>query len=68
MKPEGEEQTYLGVSVFEGTYRYMGMKLVPSWRQYVRGAHGAVVGARRNVGASELGCQPSLVCAKYCMD
>ena len=31
MKPEGEEQTYLGVSVFEGTYRYMGMKLVPSW-------------------------------------
>lgn len=31
MKPEGQEQTYLGVRVFEGTYRSMDMRLVPSW-------------------------------------
>lgn len=31
MKPDGEDKTYLGVAVFEGTYSYLGMKLVPSW-------------------------------------
>ncbi len=30
-KPTGETRDYLGVSVFEGTYDYAGMKLVPSW-------------------------------------
>lgn len=29
--PEGEERTYLGVRVFEGHYRYRGMRIVPSW-------------------------------------
>jgi hypothetical protein len=31
MKPEGEWHTYLGVDVFEGTYTYAGMRIVPSW-------------------------------------
>ncbi|NYF09610.1 hypothetical protein HDC94_000766 [Leifsonia sp. AK011] len=30
-KPEGETREYLGVSVYEGTYEYAGMRLVPSW-------------------------------------
>lgn len=30
-KPVGETRDYLGVSVFEGTYEYAGMRLVPSW-------------------------------------
>ncbi|MDO7882837.1 glucoamylase family protein [Salinibacterium soli] len=30
-KPVGETREYLGVSVFEGTYEYAGMRLVPSW-------------------------------------
>ena len=29
--PEGENRTYLGVEVFEGHYRYRGMRIVPSW-------------------------------------
>ncbi|MBA2537735.1 MAG: DUF3131 domain-containing protein [Actinobacteria bacterium] len=31
MKPEGVWRTYLGVDVFEGTYKYAGMRIVPSW-------------------------------------
>jgi hypothetical protein len=31
MQPTGETHTYLGVSVFEGTYQYAGMRIVPSW-------------------------------------
>lgn len=31
MKPQGETRTYLGVDVFEGTYEYRGLRLVPSW-------------------------------------
>jgi hypothetical protein len=31
MRPEGEWHTYLGVDVFEGTYTYAGLRLVPSW-------------------------------------
>lgn len=30
-KPVGAEATYLGVPVFEGTYGYRGMRLVPTW-------------------------------------
>ena len=30
-KPRGVSQTYDGVTVFEGTYRYADMRLVPSW-------------------------------------
>ncbi len=30
-KPEGEYRTYLGIRVFEGHYRYRGMRIVPSW-------------------------------------
>jgi Putative glucoamylase/Protein of unknown function (DUF3131) len=30
-RPVGDWQTYFGVSVFEGAYRYAGMQLVPSW-------------------------------------
>jgi len=29
--PEGEDREYLGVTVFEGHYRYRGMRIVPSW-------------------------------------
>jgi hypothetical protein len=29
--PEGEERTYFGVPVYEGHYRYRGMRIVPSW-------------------------------------
>ena len=31
MRPEGVTRTYLGVDVFEGHYRYAGMRIVPSW-------------------------------------
>ena len=31
MRPEGVTRTYLGVDVFEGHYRYRGMRIVPSW-------------------------------------
>ena len=31
MKPHGVTRTYLGVDVFEGHYRYRGLRLVPSW-------------------------------------
>ncbi|HET8683448.1 MAG TPA: glucoamylase family protein [Micromonosporaceae bacterium] len=31
MLPVGEYREYLGVSVFEGAYRYRGLQLVPSW-------------------------------------
>ena len=31
MKPRGVTRTYLGVDVFEGSYRYRGMRIVPSW-------------------------------------
>ncbi|NUR97454.1 MAG: cellobiose phosphorylase, partial [Kribbellaceae bacterium] len=30
-KPKGVHRTYLGLDVFEGTYEYRGMRLVPSW-------------------------------------
>ncbi|MEY4549600.1 MAG: hypothetical protein RL685_5795 [Pseudomonadota bacterium] len=30
-RPVGEWQTYLGVRVFEGAYRYRGRRIVPSW-------------------------------------
>lgn len=30
-RPEGLDRTYLGVKVFEGHYRYRGMRIVPSW-------------------------------------
>jgi Putative glucoamylase len=30
-RPVGSWQTYFGVNVFEGAYRYAGMRLVPSW-------------------------------------
>jgi hypothetical protein len=30
-RPVGAYRTYFGVSVFEGAYRYAGMRLVPSW-------------------------------------
>ena len=30
-RPVGDWRTYFGVSVFEGAYRYAGMRLVPSW-------------------------------------
>jgi hypothetical protein len=30
-KPVGFTRTYLGVSVFEGAYRYDGMRIVPGW-------------------------------------
>lgn len=30
-KPTGVTRDYLGVSVFEGTYDYRGMKIVPAW-------------------------------------
>ncbi|WP_081746546.1 glucoamylase family protein [Arthrobacter sp. H5] len=30
-KPTGETREYLGVSVYEGTYEYRGMQLVPAW-------------------------------------
>ena len=30
-KPRGFYHTYYGVTVFEGAYRYAGMRLVPSW-------------------------------------
>jgi len=30
-KPTGTTRTYLGVDVYEGTYSYAGMKLVPAW-------------------------------------
>jgi hypothetical protein len=30
-RPVGDYQTYYGVNVFEGAYRYDGMRLVPSW-------------------------------------
>jgi putative glucoamylase/uncharacterized protein DUF3131 len=31
MQPVGVHRTYLGVDVFEGTYEYRGMRMVPSW-------------------------------------
>ncbi len=31
MKPEGVTRTYEGVAVYEGTYEYRGMRIVPSW-------------------------------------
>jgi hypothetical protein len=31
MQPTGEVRTYLGVDVYEGTYSYRGMNIVPSW-------------------------------------
>ena len=31
MRPEGEWVSYLGVDVFQGTYLYRGMRIVPSW-------------------------------------
>ncbi|WP_020385711.1 glucoamylase family protein [Kribbella catacumbae] len=30
-KPVGVHRTYLGIDVFEGSYSYRGMRLVPSW-------------------------------------
>ena len=30
-RPKGVHRTYLGLDVFEGTYTYRGMRLVPSW-------------------------------------
>jgi hypothetical protein len=30
-RPVGDWQSYFGVTVFEGAYRYAGMRLVPSW-------------------------------------
>jgi hypothetical protein len=30
-RPEGVERSYSGVRVFEGHYRYRGMRIVPSW-------------------------------------
>jgi hypothetical protein len=31
MRPVGEWESYLGVDVFQGTYLYRGMRIVPSW-------------------------------------
>ena len=31
MKPQGVTRTYLGIDVYEGHYRYRGLRLVPSW-------------------------------------
>jgi hypothetical protein len=31
MAPLGETHTYLGIEVYEGTYTYRGMQIVPSW-------------------------------------
>jgi hypothetical protein len=31
MRPQGVTRTYLGVDVYEGHYRYRGLRLVPSW-------------------------------------
>ena len=31
MEPQGFTATYLGVSVYEGSYRYRGITFVPSW-------------------------------------
>jgi len=31
MKPVGEYRDHLGITVFEGTYRYRGLRFVPSW-------------------------------------
>jgi hypothetical protein len=31
MRPDGVTRTYLGVDVFEGHYRYRGMRIVPTW-------------------------------------
>jgi hypothetical protein len=31
MQPKGVHRTYLGIDVFEGTYSYRGMRMVPSW-------------------------------------
>jgi hypothetical protein len=31
MQPEGVTRTYLGIDVYEGTYEYRGMRIVPSW-------------------------------------
>jgi len=31
MAPEGETRTYLGIEVYEGSYPYRGMNIVPSW-------------------------------------
>ncbi|GAA1588908.1 hypothetical protein GCM10009804_51220 [Kribbella hippodromi] len=30
-RPKGVHRTYLGLDVFEGTYSYRGMRMVPSW-------------------------------------
>ncbi|HJW75892.1 MAG TPA: glucoamylase family protein, partial [Thermoleophilia bacterium] len=30
-RPRGSQRTYSGAAVFEGAYRYAGMRLVPSW-------------------------------------
>lgn len=30
-QPVGENRTYLGIDVFEGAYRYRGMRVVPGW-------------------------------------
>ncbi|MEU8224447.1 glucoamylase family protein [Kribbella sp. NPDC048915] len=30
-RPKGVHRTYLGLDVFEGTYTYRGMRIVPSW-------------------------------------
>jgi hypothetical protein len=30
-RPVGQNATYLGISVYEGAYRYRGMQFVPSW-------------------------------------
>jgi hypothetical protein len=31
MQPVGENRTYLGIDVYEGAYRYGGMRIVPGW-------------------------------------
>jgi hypothetical protein len=31
MAPQGETHTYLGIEVYEGSYAYRGMNIVPSW-------------------------------------
>ena len=58
-KPVGEWREYLGVPVFEGAYRYRGPAArADVGRQHVRGADGAAVRARGEVGQAVVEDQP----------
>ena len=61
--PRGETRKYNGVSVFEGSYNYRGVRIVPSWGRFVRSHNGHALRPRGPSGL--LGAGESITPSTY---